>query len=56
MLQGYIFAVLFGVTLNLINKESSMIKKAAVSFNDLFLKMIEIVMYFAPYGAFLFNI
>ena len=52
MLQVIFFAVLFGVTLNLINKESSIIKKAAVSFNDLFLKMIEIVMYFAPYGVF----
>ena len=52
MLQVIFFAVLFGVTLNLIGKKNNKIKEATMLFNDLFLKMIEIVMNFAPYGVF----
>ena len=52
MLQVIFFAVLFGVTLNLIGKNNNKIKEATMLFNDLFLKMIEIVMNFAPYGVF----
>ena len=52
MLQVIFFAVLFGITLNLIKEKSSKIKEATITLNDIFLKMIEVIMYFAPYGVF----
>ena len=52
MLQVIFFAVLFGVTLNLIKEKSAKLKEATLILNDLFLKMIEVIMYFAPYGVF----
>ena len=52
MLQVIFFAVLFGITLNLIKEKDARIKKATHNLNDLFLKMIEVIMSFAPYGVF----
>ena len=52
MLQVIFFAVLFGITLNLIKEKDAKIKKATHNLNDLFLKMIEVIMSFAPYGVF----
>tara|TARA_B100001248_G_scaffold79820_1_gene57926 strand:- start:7361 stop:8584 length:1224 start_codon:yes stop_codon:yes gene_type:complete len=52
MLQVIFFAVLFGITLNLIKEKDVRIKKATLNLNDLFLKMIEVIMSFAPYGVF----
>ena len=52
MLQVIFFAVLFGITLNLIKEKSIKLKEATSTLNDLFLKMIEVIMYFAPYGVF----
>ena len=52
MLQVIFFAVLFGITLNLIKEKSAKLKEATLILNDLFLKMIEVIMYFAPYGVF----
>ena len=52
MLQVIFFAVLFGITLNLIKDKDARIKKATLNLNDLFLKMIEVIMSFAPYGVF----
>lgn len=52
MLQVIFFAVLFGITLNLIKEKDARIKKATLNLNDLFLKMIEVIMSFAPYGVF----
>jgi Na+/H+-dicarboxylate symporter len=52
MLQVIFFAVLFGITINLIKEKSTKLKEATLIFNDLFLKMIEVIMYFAPYGVF----
>ena len=56
MLQVIFFAIIFGITLNLIKKNNVKLKEAILLFNDLFLKMIEVIMYIAPYGVFLFNI
>ena len=52
MLQVIFFALIFGITLNLINKKNAKLKDAILLFNDLFLKMIEIIMNIAPYGVF----
>ena len=52
MLQIIFFAVLFGITINLVKEKRSKLKDATLVFNDLFLKMIEVVMNFAPYGVF----
>ena len=43
---------MFGITINLVKEKSSKLKDATLVFNDLFLKMIEVVMNFAPYGVF----
>ena len=53
MLQIICFALILGITLNKIGKERSIkLKKVFDSFNLLFLKMIDVIMYFAPYGVF----
>ena len=52
MLQVIFFAIIFGITLNLISKKNNKLKEAIFQFNDLFLKMIEVIMYIAPYGVF----
>ena len=52
MLQVIFFAVLFGVTINFLKSKNSKLKEAMSIFNELFLKMIEVIMYFAPYGVF----
>ncbi len=52
MLQVIFFAIIFGITLNLISKKNVKLKEAIFQFNDLFLKMIEVIMYIAPYGVF----
>ncbi len=52
MLQVIFFAIIFGITLNLIKKNNDKIKDAILLFNDLFLKMIEVIMHIAPYGVF----
>ncbi len=52
MLQVIFFAILFGTTLNLSKNKAKKIKDFSNLFNDLFLKMIEVVMLFAPLGVF----
>lgn len=52
MLQIIFFAVLLGTTINLLNDKSKKLKEYFNIFNDLFLKMIEVIMSFAPYGVF----
>ena len=44
MLQVIFFAIIFGITLNLISKKNIKLKEAIFQFNDLFLKMIEVIM------------
>ena len=52
MLQVIFFAVIFGISLNLVKEKNSKLKEATSLLNDLFLKMIEVIMYFAPFGVF----
>ncbi len=52
MLQIIFFAILLGSTINLLSDKSKKLKAYFNIFNDLFLKMIEVIMYFAPYGVF----
>ena len=52
MLQVIFFAIIFGITLNLINHKSVKLKDAILLLNELFLKMIEVIMLIAPYGVF----
>lgn len=52
MLQIILFAVLLGATINLLKDRSKKLKENFNIFNELFLKMIEVIMKFAPYGVF----
>ncbi len=53
MLQVIFFAVFFGICLILIpEKSAAPVKKFFDSFNDVILKMIDIIMLAAPYGVF----
>ncbi len=53
MLQIIIFSILVGITITkLDNRTKIRLKDAFTSFNELFLKMIDIIMFFAPYGVF----
>ena len=50
MLQVIFFAIIFGITLNLISKKNMKLKEGTLLLNELFFKMIEVIMYVAPYG------
>ncbi len=53
MLQVIFFAVMFGVALVMIDfKKGEIIKKGFDALNDLVIKIVEIIMLFAPYGVF----
>lgn len=52
MLQIIIFALLTGVGLSLVGEEGQLIVNAFKSLDILILKLVEIVMYFAPIGVF----
>ncbi|MAI02404.1 MAG: dicarboxylate/amino acid:cation symporter [Rickettsiales bacterium] len=53
MLQVILFAIILGITITKLETSSNYkIKVAFDSFNVLFLKMIDIIMLFAPYGVF----
>jgi Na+/H+-dicarboxylate symporter len=53
MLQVIVFAVFFGVSLILIpSKTAKPVKKFFSSFNEVILKMIDLIMLAAPYGVF----
>jgi len=52
MLQIIFFAVLLGITLTLVGEKALTVKRVFVELNDLFLRMVMIVMLFAPIGVF----
>ncbi len=53
MLQVIFFSILFGIAMILIpEKKSRPIKEFFDSFNDVILKIIDLIMLFAPYGVF----
>ena len=52
MLQIIFFAIMFGVTMTLLQEKVPTIKKLTLELNDLFLKMVGIIMLVAPIGVF----
>ena len=52
MLQVIFFAIIFGVSLNMLKENNTQLKKGMNALNDLFLKMIEVIMKLAPIGVF----
>lgn len=52
MLQIIIFAILTGVGLSIVGEEGELIVRCFKSLDTLILKLVEIVMYFAPIGVF----
>lgn len=52
MLQVIFFALLTGVALNMVGKNAEPIKVIFESANELCMKMVNIIMLFAPYGVF----
>lgn len=52
MLQIIFFSILLGISISLIGKKADIIKKAFESLNEVIMKIVQIVMCFAPIGVF----
>ncbi|WP_353093235.1 dicarboxylate/amino acid:cation symporter [Tissierella praeacuta] len=52
MLQIIVFAILTGIGLSLLGKKVEFLSKLFINLNDLIMKLVEIVMLFAPIGVF----
>lgn len=52
MLQVIVFSLLLGIAMNLIGNKAEPVKKIFESFNDLFMKMLDLIMQLAPFGVF----
>ena len=52
MLQVIFFALLTGVALNIVGKKAEPIKVIFESANEVCMKMVNLIMLFAPYGVF----
>ncbi|WP_066894410.1 dicarboxylate/amino acid:cation symporter [Clostridium nigeriense] len=52
MLQIIFFSILLGISISLIGKKAEIVKKAFESLNEVIMKIVQIVMYFAPIGVF----
>lgn len=52
MLQIIVFALLLGTAINLVGKKAEPVKKLLESFNEICMKMIELIMNLAPFGVF----
>ena len=52
MLQVIFFAVLFGGTISVLGETAEPVKKVMISLNEVFLKMVNIIMAVAPVGIF----
>lgn len=52
MLQVIFFAMFLGITISLTGRPAEFIKTFFTSFNDVMMKMVMLVMHFAPYGVF----
>ena len=52
MLQVIFFAILFGITVNILKAKAEKVRNMCNLLNDFFLKMIEVIMVFAPVGVF----
>lgn len=52
MLQVIFFSVLFGSTISILGEKAKPVKNIMISLNEICLKMVNIVMKFAPFGIF----
>ena len=52
MLQIIVFAILTGIGISILGPKAELIQKLFVGLNDLIMKLVEIVMLFAPIGVF----
>lgn len=52
MLQIIVFAIITGIGISLLGPKAEFVQKLFVSLNDLIMKLVEIVMLFAPIGVF----
>ncbi|MGL5347759.1 MAG: dicarboxylate/amino acid:cation symporter [Peptostreptococcaceae bacterium] len=52
MLQVIFFAILIGVAINMVGKKGEAVKAIFESANEICMKMVNIIMLFAPYGVF----
>jgi Na+/H+-dicarboxylate symporter len=52
MLQIIFFAMLTGISINLVGERANPLKRFFESANEICMKMVEVVMMFAPYGVF----
>jgi len=52
MLQIIVFAILFGIALSKVGEQASMVRSFFDQLNDVIMKLVMILMQFAPYGVF----
>lgn len=52
MLQVITFAILFGATISILGEKAKIVKDFMLSMNEVLLKMVNIIMLFAPFGVF----
>ena len=52
MLQVISFSIIFGVTISILGEKVKLVKTFMENLNEIFLKMVSLVMYFAPFGIF----
>ena len=52
MLQVISFSIIFGVTISILGEKVKLVKTFMENLNEIFLKMVNLVMYFAPFGVF----
>ncbi|MBS4804696.1 MAG: dicarboxylate/amino acid:cation symporter, partial [Clostridium sp.] len=52
MLQIIFFSILLGIAISLVGKKAEIVKKAFESLNEVIMKIVQIVMSFAPIGVF----
>ena len=52
MLQVISFSIIFGVTISILGEKVKLVKTFMENLNEIFLKMVNLVMYFAPFGIF----
>lgn len=52
MLQVIFFSILFGLSISMVGKKSSLVKNFFDSLNEVIMKLVQLIMNFAPFGAF----
>lgn len=52
MLQVIFFSILFGLSISMVGKKSSLVKNFFDSLNEVIMKLVQLIMNFAPFGVF----